>query len=274
MKANPGLVMLPLVAALGACTGKAPQTSDVDGYPDNPQDVADVRDAVPTQEPRSRYGNPVRYTVLGNTYRTLDSSDGFVERGLASFYGTKFQGRRTSSGEPYDMYAMTAAHKLLPLPTYVEVTNLDNGRRVVVKVNDRGPFHAGRVIDLSYAAAVKLGIAKQGTGRVEVRAIDPDNPTAHRKEDGRQPARRTAETADATSLYVQAGAFSLRTNAETLRQQLSEEHGHEVVVRPRNNKGEKMYRVFLGPLASVDEAETLCQALRRTGIAGAHPVVD
>ena len=126
-------------------------------------------------EPRSRYGNRSTYTVLGKDYRVLDDPTGFVERGIASYYGTKFHGRRTSNMEVYDMYAFTAAHKNLPLPSYARVTNLDNGRSVVVRVNDRGPFHEGRVIDLSYAAAVKLDIHPRGTGRVEVRALVPDD---------------------------------------------------------------------------------------------------
>ncbi len=125
-------------------------------------------------EPRSRYGNRSTYTVLGKDYKVLDDPSGFVEQGIASYYGTKFHGRRTSNMEVYDMYAFTAAHKHLPLPSFARVTNLDNGRSVVVRVNDRGPFHEGRVIDLSYAAAVKLDIHPRGTGRVEVRALVPD----------------------------------------------------------------------------------------------------
>jgi rare lipoprotein A len=126
-----------------------------------------------TDEPRSRVGNRSPYTVLGKQYRVLDSVDGYVEQGTASYYGSKFHGRRTSNQEVYDMYAFTAAHKSLPLPSFARVTNLDNGKSVVVRVNDRGPFHEGRVIDLSYAAAVKLGITQRGTGRVEVRGLTP-----------------------------------------------------------------------------------------------------
>ncbi len=130
-------------------------------------------DAVPRQEYKSRLGNPAFYDEFGIRYRVLDTSQGYVERGLASWYGRDFHGRRTSSGAPYDMYAMTAAHKTLPLPTYVEVTDLDTGNKVVVRINDRGPFVEGRIIDLSYVAALKLGIAVAGTARVEVRALDP-----------------------------------------------------------------------------------------------------
>ena len=130
-------------------------------------------DAVPRQEYKARLGNPAFYDEFGVRYRVLQTSKDFVQRGIASWYGENFHGRRTSTGEPYDMYAMTAAHKTLPLPTYVRVTDLDTGNRVVVRVNDRGPFVEGRVIDLSYVAAVKLGIAGRGTARVEVRALDP-----------------------------------------------------------------------------------------------------
>lgn len=124
-------------------------------------------------EPYSKYGNPPYYEVNGRLYHTLSSSAGYVERGIASWYGTKFHGRRTSSGEPYDLHGVTAAHKTLPLPSYVLVTNLSNGRNLVVRVNDRGPFHEERIIDLSYAAAGKLGVLPTGTALVEVRAIQP-----------------------------------------------------------------------------------------------------
>ena len=130
-------------------------------------------DAEPRQEYKSRQGNPAFYDELGVRYRVLQTSRDYVQRGIASWYGHPFHGRTTSTGETYDMYAMTAAHKTLPLPTYVRVTDLDTGNRVVVRVNDRGPFVEGRVIDLSYIAAVKLGIADRGTARVEVRAPDP-----------------------------------------------------------------------------------------------------
>ena len=143
-----------------SATARPPEIADVDLIPE-----PEVR-----AEPRSRYGNR-DYTVLGKPYHVLEDPTGFVETALASFYGTKFHGRRTSSLEVYDMYAFSAAHKTLPLPAYARVTNLANGKSVIVRVNDRGPFHDGRVIDLSYAAAVKLGVHRAGTARVEVRAL-------------------------------------------------------------------------------------------------------
>ncbi len=171
------LVLLPL--ALTACgvvsgpRGGAVTDTARDGAPSQKVDIASISDAVPRSEPRGKYGNPRTYTVAGKTYRTLSDNEGYQESGIASWYGAKFHGRRTSSGEPYDMHGMTAAHKTLPLPTYAEVTNLQNGRKVTVKINDRGPFHGNRLIDLSYAAASKLGILATGTGLVEIRAITP-----------------------------------------------------------------------------------------------------
>ncbi len=144
-----------------------------DSTPDYVPNVACIPEPAVVDEPRSSYGNRSPYQVLGRSYHVLASAEGFVETGLASYYGNKFHGRRTSNQEVYDMYAFSAAHKSLPLPSYARVTNLDNGRSVVVRVNDRGPFHEGRVIDLSYAAAVKLDIHRRGTGRVEVRALRP-----------------------------------------------------------------------------------------------------
>ena len=157
-------------------------------------DVSNLPEPVPRREPKSRYGNRETYSVLGRTYRVMDSAEGYEERGIASWYGYKFHGRHTSSRERYDMCAFTAAHKTLPLPTYVRVTNLDNGRSVVVRVNDRGPFHAGRIIDLSYAAATRLDMKQAGTARDEggaesgpddSRGADPHAPPPA----ARQPAR-------------------------------------------------------------------------------------
>ncbi|MEO6171395.1 MAG: septal ring lytic transglycosylase RlpA family protein [Lysobacter sp.] len=144
-----------------------------DSAPDVEIDVSLIPEPEVVAEERSRYGNRPTYAVLGKNYRVLDDTRDFVERGTASYYGNKFHGRRTSNMEVYDIYAFTAAHKSLPLPSFARVTNLDNGQSVVVRVNDRGPFHEGRVVDLSYAAAVKLGIDRAGTGRVEVRALQP-----------------------------------------------------------------------------------------------------
>src|SRR5690554_4184544 len=158
----------------------APGVSD--SAPDYVPDVDAIPEPEVIDEPRSRYGNRSPYTVLGRSYRVLEDHEGFSERGIASYYGNKFHGRRTSNMEVYDMYAFTAAHKSLPLPSFARVTNLDNGRSVVVRVNDRGPFHAGRVVDLSWAAAVKLDMHRQGTARVEVQALSPGEDARQRYE--------------------------------------------------------------------------------------------
>jgi rare lipoprotein A len=146
-------------------------SGDSDGGPREAPDISMIAEPVPHDEPLAAFGNRSPYTVLGRTYTVLPTSRGYVERGTASWYGEKFDGRLTSSHDLYDMYAFTAAHKTLPLPTYARVTNLDNGKSVIVKVNDRGPFHEDRILDLSYVAALKLGIVANGTGRVEVRAL-------------------------------------------------------------------------------------------------------
>uniref|UniRef100_A0A0Q9YXL7 Endolytic peptidoglycan transglycosylase RlpA n=1 Tax=Candidatus Berkiella aquae TaxID=295108 RepID=A0A0Q9YXL7_9GAMM len=144
-----------------------------DGPPEDDLDVAHIPNATPQIEPISRYGNPAHYEVFGQRYKTMGDSLGYEAEGTASWYGKKFHGQRTSSGEPYDMYAMTAAHRSLPLPTYAKITNVKNGKEVIVKINDRGPFVKDRLIDLSYAAAKKLGIHATGTGKVKICAIDP-----------------------------------------------------------------------------------------------------
>lgn len=180
-------LLIPAIVFLHACStvqgpktssqGKSSpsQTDSGDGPPDDylELDVSLIPDALPQHEPLSRYGNPRHYEVFGQKYKTMSHSLGYEAEGTASWYGRKFHGKRTSCGEPYDMYAMTAAHKSLPLPTYAKVTNVKNGKEVIVKINDRGPFVKDRLIDLSYAAAKKLGIHATGTGKVKIAAIDP-----------------------------------------------------------------------------------------------------
>src|SRR5262252_6589116 len=174
--------------------------------PAPPPAIEGIPDAVPRIEPRSAHGNPPFYDVLGQRYFVLASADGYIERGVASWYEPTFHGGNTSSGEPYDMYGMTAAHKTLPLPCYARVTNLKNGRSVVVRINDRGPFIANRLIDLSYTAAAKLDMLKEGTTLVEVKVVTPaDNDKLGRNEES--PPQQ---------LYIQAGAFADERNANQL----------------------------------------------------------
>ena len=191
------------------------QKLDSHPNPNNVPNLALVKEPMPKYEPKSRYGNPATYTVLNKTYKVLPSSDGYKQNGYASWYGTKFHGFKTSSGEIYDMYAMTAAHKTLPLPTYAKVTNLYNNRSVIVKINDRGPFHEDRIIDLSYAAANKLGILGNGVGKVEVVAI---NLAASSVEQNLQLADHGNNPKSPERL--QLGAFTVQANAQKLADEL------------------------------------------------------
>ncbi len=300
-----------VLAGCGSLPRHAPPQAD--GAPGYAVDVNAIPDAVPRVEPRSPYGNPDVYEVAGRRYKVMADSRGYVERGIASWYGTKFHGRRAAIGEPYDMFAMTAAHKTLPLPTYVEVTNLENGRKVIVRVNDRGPFKANRIIDLSYAAAAKLGIVETGTGIVEIRAIDPvawqqarrpsvshrvtapDNdrpqapavsspapasgPVATRiSTDGSTSDPNSAGSHDAAALrnatlYLQIGAFAKRHNAEALRRRLESLAPGNIRIVHANVPGPPLYRVHIGPLSSVEDADRLSRDLIRLGLGEPHIVV-
>jgi rare lipoprotein A len=255
------------------CSSRGPLEPG-DAAPPAPLDVSYIPNAVPRSEPPSRYGNPPSYVVYGKRYYTMPSSKGYKERGLASWYGTKFQGKRTSSGEPYDLYAMTAAHRSLPLPTYVEVKNLQNGRSVIVKVNDRGPFHKDRIIDLSYTAAVKLGILAYGTGLVEVRAIDPDEPEpAHRPGPEQEPKAARSVTQEQPRLYLQAGAFRERKHAERLRANIEAQKLGEVrIVEPAG--GNALYKVRVGPLQDAGEANRITSELKTLGINDSHSLLQ
>ena len=269
----PTALLLSLLVSACASTVDYSEFEPADGGPSEVPDLSAVGDAVPRKEARSRYGNPDSYEVYGKTYYVMADSHGYVERGIASWYGTKFHGRRTSSGERYDMYAMTAAHKSLPLPTYARVTNLNNGRAITVKINDRGPFHENRVIDLSYAAAHKLGIAGAGTGLVEIRAIDTDTPPPVVAA-ATPPSTTTAPASGAgVKLYLQAGAFLSRHNAERLRGELLQLFRH-IVISPGAHAQGTVYRVRLGPIGKVEDADRLAEELSRRGIVKPHVVIE
>jgi rare lipoprotein A len=255
------------VTLLGAGCGGGGIYQQRDGAPRGGIDVHNVRDAVPRPEPRSRYGNPKSYEVHGRRYYVMANSHGYVERGIASWYGTKFHGRRTSSGETYNMYAMTAAHKELPIPTYVRVINLRNGKTVVVKVNDRGPFHDNRIIDLSYAAAAKLGILGKGTGLVEVQAIDP-------RRDAPAPRQYASSPGKDPSIFIQVGAFADRHNADRLRHRLSRTLQGSIRIQQTNNGAAPMFRVQVGPLANVEQADSIHNQLAQLGIFETHVVIE
>ena len=241
-----------------------------DSAPEHPLDTRDIPEPVPRHEPRAAYGNRSPYTVLGKSYRVMDSAEGYVERGIASWYGQKFHGRLTSSREPYDMCSFSAAHKTLPLPSVVRVTNLDTGRSVVVRVNDRGPFHAGRIIDLSYAAAVHLGVDRTGTARVEVRALSPGQSAAALPAPAREPALRVEETTGRQSLagprqIVQAGAYGERDNARRVARQLEDAGIDDVAIDDIKVDGRKLWRVRIGPLPAA-AADDVARRIRALGL--------
>ena len=263
------LLLLLWAVVLAGCGSHGYRGSD--GTPSRVLDPDKIQDAVPRRDPVTGAGNKNPYTVLGKTYRILPSSRGYRARGTASWYGTKFHGASTANGERYDVYGMTAAHCTLPIPTYVQVTNLENGRRAIVRVNDRGPFVNDRLIDLSYAAAVKLGYANKGTAQVEVVAIDVDNwPPSKAVVEAPPPTPAPAAIAAPTSdmirndgapdavsavgrYYVQAGAFQSAQTADNLRQQLAAATRYPVVIQPVGSPA--LYRVRVGPLVSRAEAE-------------------
>lgn len=263
------IIALALIGLLSACSGSTIK----DSGPDRDIDVSNIPDAKPRHTSRSRYGNPDSYVVYGVRYHVMNNSKGYRQRGVASWYGNKFHGRRTSSGEPYDMYAMTAAHKSLPLPTYVQVTNLDNGRQVVVKVNDRGPFVKNRLIDLSYTAAKKLGISATGTGLVEVRAINPDHPPAQKRRT--RPSKTvTAALPGGLNMYLQVGAFANRINAEQLQISLQELLSARVSIERMVQNQLPLFRVRVGPVASVSELDRVTDLLVQQGIDSPRIVID
>lgn len=216
----------------------------------------------PKWEPKSRGGNKSTYEVWGETYKVMDSAKGFVQTGTASWYGKKFHGHTTSNGETYDMYNYSAAHKNLPLPTYLKVTNLDNGKNVIVRVNDRGPFHSKRIIDLSYAAAVKLDYHTKGLARVKIEAITPAKGTAYQAPAVTTkvvtPVAIAAPVAVETKhdfTHLQMGAYSKITSAEALKQKLLEEFDTSINVFISEQTG-SLFKVMVGPFANTLDMST------------------
>ena len=278
---------LTVVALAGCLSARPPPSEPHPNFPIppvlvTPPTVPDsAADAVPRVEPRARKGNPPFYDVFGKRYYVLSSSVGYWERGVASWYGPGFHKVQTSTGESYDMYAMTAAHKTLPLPAYVRVTNLQNGRSVIVRVNDRGPFVGNRIIDLSYTAAVKLDMLRNGTAMVEVRTIDPSAPpagltasSAAESAAPNAPAAGVAAAAVSPALFVQAGAFADPANAERLAEKLRGGSYGKVFVRDDRIAGRRMYRVRIGPVPDVAGFDRVVAALERAGINDAHLALD
>lgn len=281
-------LVVVLALSLAACGGLKPR-KDGPGSSRIPQ-LPD--DAVPRPEARSKYGNGrdlgsgPEYEVFGKRYFVKDSSAGYQERGVASWYGKKFHGNLTSNREVYDMYTMTAAHKTLPLPTYVRVRNLRNDKSIVVRVNDRGPFVSNRVIDLSYAAALKLGMVRDGTSLVEVTAIsfdapDFDAPAGDQPTVSRTPSQprlvstpsvvsepEAVVTSDAsqTQVFVQVGAFGDRNNAARRLAAIAQSGINGAFIHEDKSVSPILYRVRVGPVADVMQYDALVEELSSVGI--------
>jgi len=302
MKARPVLLVvaaLLVTACGGGIRDDGPPSSGSARVPDLPGD------AIPRPEPRSKYGNGPVYEVFGKRYTVMPSSNGYKERGVASWYGKKFHGNLTSNREIYDMYQMTAAHKALPLPSYVRVRNLQNGRSIVVRVNDRGPFVHNRIIDLSYSAALKLDIVRDGTGLVEVTAINFDTPS------GDRPTRKTtppapvasstptpapvasstptpapvtasaptlvaasAQAAENSRVFVQVGAFGDRANAERRLDLLASSGIDNAFIHEDHSSNPALLRVRIGPVAGVIQYDILVEELENIGIMNPYLVVE
>lgn len=236
-----------------------PTQTNPDGPPIQYFDASTIKDPTPKKEPLSRYGNPASYVIHGHRYHVLKSCKDYHQEGIASWYGRKFNGHLTSTREIYDMLAMTAASPVLPLPTYVKVTNLENHRHVVVRVNDRGPFHPGRILDLSYAAAAKLGMLKKGTAHVQVDALTPNS----KPHNTPQP------------YYVQAAAFSECSHAQLLAERLETLSNNGVRVvdvhLPHNTAS---CRVQVGPLSTLAQSQELQNRLEKAGIVNTFVVTS
>jgi len=269
-------VMATVVCLMAACA----QFPTQDHGPINPVDVSQVPNAVPRNEPKSIYGNPSSYTVNGQTYQVLPSCNDYHERGIASWYGTKFHGGRTSDGETYDMYAMTAASKELPLPCYVRVINLENGKSVIVKVNDRGPFVGNRIIDLSYAAAARISMLGTGTALVDVTTVTPGEPSptigpgsSLPVPSGAPPVRAASGSIKKPQVFVQVGAYANDSNAKRVLQQLQTAAVKSAFIITESQAGITFYKVRIGPLQDVTQVDTLTGQLRSLGFPDAQVVI-
>lgn len=247
--------LLPLLAACGFF-GSRP-----DGPPARNVNVNRIPNARPVPIKRSPFGNPSSYKVNGRRYRVLPNASAYSKTGIASWYGTKFHGKLTSTREVYNMYGMTAASTELPLPTFVAVTNLENGKQVIVKVNDRGPFAQRRILDLSYVAAKKLGMLKKGTALVRVRAINPHDRNWRRYlKDAPIPARQPR-------IYLQLGAYSQKSSAIRLRNQLRANAIYAPAsIETVDTARGKLHRLILGPIRTVQESDKLTDRLNGMGL--------
>lgn len=249
-----------------------------DRAPSQALDVSQIREVIPVPLNRTMAGNRSPYTVNGRSYRVMQTEEGFQQTGLASWYGEKFHGHQTSNGEIFDMYQVSAAHTGLPIPSFVRVTNLENQRSIVVRVNDRGPFHNDRVIDLSYAAAYKLGFANQGTALVHIEAIVPSQNVILAANTASNPA--TTVTASATAAagdrYLQAGAFSDLRAAQRLSDRLRDLTSRPVFIRSIQaaDTSQQLHRVRVGPISDPSEIERISDLMQSVNLGQPYVVEE
>jgi len=248
-----------------------------DRAPDSVLDIGAITEVVPEPIVRTLAGNRSPYSVLGKSYTVMDTEEGYTERGVASWYGEKFHGHRTSNGEVFDMYSASAAHKSLPIPSFLQVTNLDNNRSIIVRVNDRGPFHGDRIVDLSYAAAMKLGYANRGTARVQLEAIMP--PASSRE------TRTYPLTASDLSMcspmamegkqYIQVGAFSDQEAAQRLSGQLREITSLPVFIQEViTSSSQKLHRVRVGPIINGSDIRNVTERVVAANLGSPYTVTE
>ena len=253
------IVLLFLAVLIQGCS-QVNQVNEVQDGPGRKLDASSIPDAIPKTEPITKAGNKSPYTVFGKTYHLLPSAEKYQQIGIASWYGTKFHGNFTSNGEIYDMYAMTGAHKTLPIPSYVRVTNLENNRSIVIRINDRGPFHSDRIIDVSYVAALKLGFADQGTTQVEVQSLTAEpnpklvEPDLHDQNLSRNQRKvHRLPILPLGGVFLQVGAFLERTGAELLKEKIQPLTSLSIEVLQHKT----LFKVKIGPIRNSNRLQML-----------------
>ena len=278
------LYLMVILAVIDACSSVSPPQVEnpnagrysimQDRAPERSIDINNIPEVVIEPVVRTIAGNRSPYAVLGKSYFVLPSEEGYSERGIASWYGEKFHGHKTSNGEVFDMYQVSAAHKSLPIPSFLRVTNLDNNRSIIVRVNDRGPFHDNRIIDLSYAAALKLGYADIGTARVQLDAIITEELSSGLEFRGNiEPRALPSVSRIFKNQYLQIAALSNQASAVRLLAKLEKMMDRPVFINPiKDSTGKTLYRVRIGPVDDLAELETITRKLVAADFGMPYPV--
>jgi len=272
-----------VLAACASAPAPVPESPNAGRYsiqqdraPTRIVDLASIPDVVPEPVNRTMAGNRSPYTVLGKSYRVLPTEEGYSERGVASWYGEKFHGHKTSNGEVFDMYQVSAAHKSLPIPSFLRVTNLDNNRSIIVRVNDRGPFHGDRIVDLSYAAAMKLGYADTGTARVQLESVVASGTSRDRGATALTISREPVLQVSATgSKYLQVGAFSELSTAREVSGRVEAITNLPVFIRTVNTSNDRiLHRVRVGPIPDAGQLQRVSQSVVAANLGNPYTVTE